>query len=256
MRFLFEDQASCGCQTLSGGSDRAFGPGPDLPGDPSGTAAHERRGARDGPVVGGETVGLHNPRGDRGDAEIAADSHEDEDQIDAVRHVEIPVVVLRHHLGIVLQREGLQPGDDGREEVGDGKPQVDGDVLGKPLHQGVLKPVENRDGKGDGPEQREDNQVEGPQYVEDHARRGEEELHDCGEGLQNHPLDAPRLPLALHPVEGLLRLLVDAQGLQLALLLLVLGVVALCRKPFAALLFEACTLLPPLLHVEGLADHQ
>ena len=143
MRLFFEDQASCGGQPLAGGSDRAFGPGPDLPVNPAGTAAHERRGARDGPVVGGEAVGLHDPRGDRRDAEIAADGHEDENQVDAVRHVKIPVVVLRHHLGIMLQREGLQPGDDGREEVRDGKPQVDGDVLGEPLHQGVLKSVED-----------------------------------------------------------------------------------------------------------------
>ena len=76
--------------------------------------------------------GLHDPRRDRGDAHVAADADDHEDQRDG-----------RAARRLLLEREYLQTSDDGREEIRDRQPQVDRDVLGEPVGKRALESVED-----------------------------------------------------------------------------------------------------------------
>ena len=97
-----------------------------------------------------------------------------------------------------MQHKHLYAGKYGTEQVGNGKPQVNGNVPRYPLGQGRLKAIVHADGKGYWTQYRQHDKEKGSDGVYHKGSRLKEQFQKFPEPVPDGLLDIVRRPIHIH----------------------------------------------------------
>ena len=97
-----------------------------------------------------------------------------------------------------MEHKYLYSGKNGTEQVGNGKPKVNGNIPCYPLGQGCLKAIVHTDGKGYRTQYGKDNQEECPDGVNHKGSRLKEQFQKFPEPVPDGLLDIVGCPIHVH----------------------------------------------------------